>query len=152
MVTLKQFQFARTYTIRAINQINPDKWDILPNGFSNSIRWNLGHLYVTAEILLNKAVHQYEVKHPEWVTLFAPGTRPSEWTASPPTAEDLIEALKKQSHYINEFFTGKLGDKASESFEIGPHMMDTVDSLLQFVTWHEGVHAGIIKAIGNVVK
>ncbi|MBS4200029.1 DinB family protein [Bacillus sp. FJAT-49732] len=152
MVTLKQFQFARTYTIRAMNQINPDKWDIIPNGYSNSIRWNIGHIYVTAEILLNKADQQYEVKNPEWVTFFAPGTRPSKWSSPPPSAEELIEALKKQSRYIDEFFAGKLDNIADESFEIAPHTMDTVEALLQFVIWHEGVHAGNIKAIGNAVS
>jgi len=152
MVSLKQFQFARTYTIRAINQINTDQWNIIPNGFSNSVRWNIGHIYVTAEILLNKADEQYEVKNLEWVALFAPGTRPSEWKGPPPSAEELLEAIKKQSRYIDEFFAGKLDDAASESFEIGPHIMETVDALLQFVTWHEGVHAGIIKAIGNILK
>lgn len=148
MATLKQFQFARTSTIKAINQINTEQWDIIPNGFSNSVRWNIGHIYVTAEILLEKADEQYEVKNPQWIAFFAPGTRPSEWEGPPPSAEELLEAIKKQSLYIDEFFVGRLDDAASESFEIKTHIMDTVDAFLQFVTWHDGVHAGIIKEIG----
>ncbi|MBS4195054.1 DinB family protein [Lederbergia citri] len=148
MASLKQFQFARTYTIRALNQTNLDKWDDIPDGFSNSIRWNVGHIYVTAEILLHKADNEYEVKNPNWTALFAPGTRPSQWTEIPPSAEEMLDAFKKQSRYIDEFFVGKLGNAASESFEIGPHKMETVDALLQFVIWHEGIHAGMIKALG----
>lgn len=98
--------------------------------------------------LLKKADEQYEVKNPQWIAFFAPGTRLSEWEGPPPSAEELLEAIKKQSLYIDEFFVGRLDDAASESFEIKTHIMDTVDAFLQFVTWHDGVHAGIIKEIG----
>ncbi|MBW8349315.1 DinB family protein [Bacillus sp. IITD106] len=150
MASLKQFQFARTYTIRTLNQTNLDKWDDIPDGFSNSIRWNVGHIYVTAEILLHKADNEYEMKNPNWTAFFVPGSRPSEWSENPPSAEELLDALKKQSRYIDEFFVGKLGNAASEAFKIDTYKMETVDAFLQFVIWHEGLHAGIIKAMGVV--
>ncbi|MBS4216788.1 DinB family protein [Bacillus sp. FJAT-49711] len=152
MITLKQFQFVRTYTIRALNQTKLDKWDFIPNGFSNSIRWNVGHIFITAEILLNKAEQQYDIKNRKWVTFFAPGTQPTDWTETPPSTEELIEALKMQSRYIDTFFAGKINNKASESFIIANHEMDTVDAFLQFVIFHEGLHAGIFKSIHNALS
>ncbi|MCR2821824.1 DinB family protein [Lederbergia panacisoli] len=152
MVTLKQFQFARTYTIRALNQTNMDNWDDIPNDFSNSIRWNVGHIFITAEALLKKADEQYEMKNPEWGAFFAPGTRPSDWTGTPPSAEELIEALKIQSRYIDKFFVGKINNKASKSFAIATYGMDSVNAFLQFINFHEGLHAGIIKSIDNALK
>ncbi|MFK4997401.1 hypothetical protein ACI2OX_07165 [Bacillus sp. N9] len=41
---------------------------------------------------------------------------------------------------------------ASEVLDIRSLMLDTVDSSLQFVTWHEGIHLGIIKSLIIALK
>ena len=44
-----------------------------------------------------------------------------------------------------------VGD-AAEPLVIGEDIMtiDDIDDIVQFIAWHEGVHAGVIYALGRV--
>lgn len=147
MESFNQFKYSRTSTMIGLNNIAREKWDIQPNGFPNTIRWNAGHIYVTAEEFLNKADHQYEITHPDWIALFIDGTHPSEWDDTVPSAEEIMIELKEQEGRIIRFFDGKLQNKASEQQDIHALSINTVEAALQFVTWHEGIHLGIIKSL-----
>ncbi|MFJ7825844.1 DinB family protein [Psychrobacillus sp. NPDC096623] len=153
METLNQLNFARIYTLGRINQVKETSWDIQPPGFNNTIRWNVGHVYVNAEVFTQKAIPPYEIVHPEWVPLFVPGTKPSDWNLEPPTSEELVSALKKQTERIITALDNNLSNTLIESMAIGNlHEMKTVEALVQFMIWHEGVHAGIIHALNRATS
>lgn len=153
METLNQLDFTRIYTLGRISQVNEASWDIQPTGFNNTIRWNVGHVYVNAEFFTQKAIPSYEVVHPEWLPLFVPGTKPSEWDMEPPTAEELVSALKEQTERIKAVLENNLSNILIESMSIGSlHEMKTVQALVQFMVWHEGVHAGIIHALNRAIS
>lgn len=153
METLNQLNFTRVYTLGRIKQSKESAWDIKPSGFNNTIRWNVGHIYVNGELLTQKAIPSYEIIHPEWLPLFVPGTNPDEWDTEPPTMEELIKALKLQSDRIKAAIEPNLHNQLVEPMTIGNlHQMDTVDALMQFMIWHEGVHAGIIHALNRTTK
>lgn len=153
METLNQLNFARVYTLGRISQVNEASWDIQPTGFNNTIRWNVGHIYVNAEILTQRAIPTYEIVHPEWVTLFVPGTKPSDWIVEPPTSDELVSALKEQAERIKDVLDNQLANILIESMSIGNlHEMKTVEALVQFLVWHEGVHAGIIHALNRATS
>ncbi|SDN64692.1 DinB superfamily protein [Psychrobacillus sp. OK028] len=153
METLNQLNFARIYTLGRIRQVNEASWDIQPTGFNNTIRWNVGHVYVNGEIFTQKAIPTYEIVHPEWVPLFVPGTKPSEWDMEPPTEEELVSALKEQTERIKAALENNLSNTLIESMSIGNlHEMKTVEALVQFMVWHEGVHAGIIYALNRATR
>lgn len=150
METLNQFSFARIYTLGRIKQVKDSAWDIQPPGFNNTILWNVGHIYVNAEILAQKEIPSYEIVHPEWLPLFVPGTKPSDWNVEPPKSGELVSALKEQTERIKGVLDNNLSNVLIESMSIGNlHEMNTVEALVQFMVWHEGVHAGIIHALNR---
>ncbi|GIN94050.1 DinB family protein [Siminovitchia terrae] len=57
--------------LNVLAELNDENLDIQPTGHPNTIRWNAGHLYITAEFLLNKADRDYEIKRTEWAAFFA---------------------------------------------------------------------------------
>lgn len=153
METLNQFNFARIYTLGRISQVKEDIWDIRPSGFNNTIRWNVGHVYVNAEILILKEIPSYEIVRPEWVPLFVPGTKPSDWDVEPPTSVELVSALKEQTARIKAVLDENLSNILIEPMYIGNlHEMRTVEALVQFMIWHEGVHAGVIHALNRATS
>lgn len=152
MASLNQFQFSRTSTKIGLTNIDQSIWDEQPSGFPNTIRWNAGHIYVTAEEFLNKADNNYEITHPEWIAYFIDGTHPSEWNDDVPTASAIMTALVEQEERIIQYFNNKLQNKSSEEHQIHALSLDTVDAAVQFVTWHEGIHLGIIKSLSYVLK
>ncbi len=153
METLNQLNFARIYTLGRISQVNEVAWDTQPPGFNNTIRWNVGHIYVNTEMLTQQAIPSYEVVYPEWVPLFDRGTKPNDWALEPPTSEELISALQEQTERIKAVLGNKLSNTLIESKSIGNlHEMKTVEALVQFMVWHEGVHAGIIHALNHATS
>lgn len=149
MESINMFKYSRTSTLILLPKLDEKWWDIQPEGWPNTIRWNAGHVYAEAESFLHDADHNYTITHPEWLDLFLDGTRPSEWTKDDPvpTKEEIITALKEQEKRIETFFQLKLANKASKVRDINGLLLDTVDASLQFVTWHEGLHLGILKAL-----
>lgn len=149
MGSVKLFKYSRTSTLILISKIDEEKWDIQPEGYPNTVRWNAGHVYATVEDYLADADANYTVVNPEWFDLFLDGTRPSEWTGYVPEKDEIIDALKEQETRIVNHFKDKLTDDASIARDINGTILDTVDSSLQFVTWHEGIHLGATKALSN---
>ncbi|WP_313432516.1 DinB family protein [Siminovitchia terrae] len=152
METLNMFAYSRAALLIALRNTKENTWDERIEGFPNTIRWNAGHVYVTAEEYLNKADHHYDIVHPKWFDFFLDGTSPFDWEQEPPTVEEILGALKKQGERIVEFFNGKLDIAASETVDIRYLKLDTVDAALQFVTWHDGIHLGIIKSMQYVMN
>lgn len=143
--------YSRTSTLILLNKISEDKWDELPDGYPNNVRWNAGHVYVTADDFLTDADDTYESPYPEWNAFFIDGTRPSEWGDQVPSPAEIIQALKDQKEYISEFFTDKLENKVSVPRDINGTILDTVNASLQFVTWHEGIHLGFTNGISKLL-
>ncbi len=140
------------HALRQLQQSPENKWDTQPEGFSNTIRWNAGHIFVTMEALIQKAMPEYNLVNPEWIPLFVTGSSPSKWEGEPPSNEELLTALKAQSERIVAFLEGKLDQTLAEPVQIGNiHTMETLDAVVQFIVWHEGVHAGLIQGLNRVV-
>lgn len=153
MEILNQLNFARMYSLGKIKQSNEDAWDLKPNGFNNTIRWNTGHIFATMESLTKRAIPSYEIVNPEWATLFVPGTNPDSWEMEPPTMEELIHALEEQPSRLKEALENNMQNQLTEPMAIGKlYKMDTVEAIVQFIVWHEGVHAGIIHALNRATQ
>lgn len=153
MATLDQLKFARGYTLGRLKKVQEDTWDLQPEGFSNTIRWNVGHIYVTMEYFIQKAVVGYEPVNVEWASLFAAGTSPINEGSTVPSSEELLEALKEQGKRVALTIDGKLSDSLAEPAKIRDLLiMESVDDVVQFVVWHEGVHAGVIDGINRAIN
>lgn len=151
MEAITMFTYSRTSTLILLNKIDENVWDDQPEGFPNTLRWNAGHIYSTAEDYLTDADQSYKVTLPEWDKLFLDGTRPSEWPDHVPTKAEIIEALTVQKDRIANHFKDKLANDATVIRDINGTPLNTVEASLQFVTWHEGIHLGVTNALSKIV-
>jgi len=152
METIEQLKMARMYTMGRLSQAKEDAWDKQPNGFNNTIRWNAGHIYISLEQFTARALPSYEPQHNEWGTYFGMGTSPAKWEGQVPSKEELLAALQEQLPRIVEALEGKLGEVLPEPLKIGNMLtMGTVDAVIQFSVWHEGVHAGVIHGLNRAI-
>ncbi|WP_301107553.1 DinB family protein [Sporosarcina sp.] len=151
MGAVQQFYLARGYTLNLLKKIDEDAWDRQPEGFSNTIRWNVGHVYNLAEYILSLALESYEVQHHEWASFFKAGTSPSDWVEIPPAEAELFAAMKDQGKLISELTDEQLGQALDTPIEIGKFItLHTVEDTLNFLSWHEGIHAGLIDGLARV--
>lgn len=140
------------HTISRVKRVEDAKWDYQPEGFNNNIRWHAGHLFVTMETFIQQGMPSYEPVNLEWVKWFDDGTSPSEWDENVPSGEELLAALRKQLDWIIPFIEDKLAGDMSEPLLIGDNVLtiESNEGLIQFLAWHEGVHAGVIHALNLV--
>lgn len=150
--SMNLFKYSRTSTLILSSKLDESLWDIQPENWPNTIRWHVGHIYAEAEGFMHDADQNYEISRPDWMPLFVDGSRPSEWEGNVPTKEELLDELKEQEGRIEKFFTGKQQNKVTKIRDLNGMKLDTVESSLQFITWHEGIHIGDIKGLRLATK
>lgn len=152
MESMTMFKYSRTSTLIFLPKLDESIWDIQPEGWPNTIRWNAGHIYAEAEGFLHDADHNYKIIRPDWMDLFLDGSRPSEWPEDVPSKEEIIDALIEQEKRIENYFSNRLQNKASYVRDVNGMFLNTVEASLQFVTWHEGIHLGILKSLRLAIR
>lgn len=141
------------HTIGRVKRVADSKWDFQPAGFNNNIRWHAGHIFVIVETFLQQSVKSYKPQKPEWIPMFDDGTSPQEWGENVPTGEEILAALREQMDWVIPFVEEKLNEEMDEPLVIGEDIMtiSNIDGIVQFLSWHEGTHAGVIHAL-NLLK
>ncbi|MED2975092.1 DinB family protein [Fictibacillus sp. B-59209] len=145
-VFFKQLEGMRNYLLK-VADVTEEEAQIVPKGFKNNIRWNLGHVFVEQYAWIENLTKE-EVDFPkhfnEW---FGWGTSPDDFTAETPSLEELKPLLKEQIANIK----GTYGDRLEEVFE-PTQGMDTLEQVLLWTTFHEGMHLQTILDIKKVYE
>lgn len=149
---LRQVEVVRAITLQKVESITEDVADIMPKGFNNTIRWNVGHILIVQDQLASNFAGLPQQLSPEFVALFGNRTRPSEWQVEPPTLQTLSYELKKQTAYIKESLGSRLQEKAIKPFVRLGFKMETIGEILTFSLHHEGMHTGVIYAIQRAIE
>src|SRR5699024_2901582 len=152
MESMEMFKYSRTSTLIILPKLDEKLWDIQPENWPNTSRWNAGHIYAEAERFMHDADNDYEITRPDWMPLFLDGSRPSEWEGDIPSKDEILEALREQENRIENFFKDKHQNKASTVRDLNGMKLETVEHALQFITWHEGIHIGDIKGLRLATK
>ncbi|WP_088043427.1 DinB family protein [Bacillus sp. EAC] len=138
---LKTANYVRLNNIRKFESMSEEYYDIQPIQFNNTIRWNIGHFITIMDSMLFKRITGSSRLPDGFNELFKGGTKPSDWTISPPSKVELIQLLKIQLDDINSTFTGKLDEKLKDPFLIRDTTFETIGDILGFVTIHEVQHS-----------
>lgn len=139
----QQVDFIRQRTLDEMEGLTEEQADKVKEGFNNTIRWNLGHIYTAQNVLISKFGGKNIEMPPRYLELFGPGSIPADWEGDIPTLSELKQRLEEQPKKLKEALTGQLHDKAKEPFQF----LTTVGEILNFSLYHEGLHTGIIKSL-----
>jgi uncharacterized damage-inducible protein DinB len=143
----KQLKFVRFQTIKLLESTTEEQANLIPEGFKNNIRWNLGHIYVSLDNLLYSYTGEKPDISEDYFNMFHFNTSPADWKGEPPTLDELKELLISQETRIIETFTGRLNEQGKKPFKLGVVELDSLAEVLNFALWHEGTHRGTIIAI-----
>ena len=141
----KQFGRTRAVLSKILEGVSPEALDIVPEGFNNNIRWQLGHILVTAELFLFKGQEKLPASYN---ALFGPGSKPANWTDDVPSVATLLEQLNEQLASIQEVDTTTFDIKLEKPF-IGN---ETVGELAAMGAFHEAMHVGQIQALKKLIE
>ncbi|MYL48373.1 DinB family protein [Halobacillus litoralis] len=144
----QQMRFVRKRSLAALDATTEEVADAKPEGFLNNIRWNFGHIFVSQENLLARFTGEEAFIPEGYIQLFNGGTSPDEWPEEVPRLSDLRKELESQTERLIQTYEGRLSEEGEKPFDLGGGIVfRTLDEVLNFTIWHEGLHQGTISAM-----
>ncbi|MCM3129671.1 MULTISPECIES: DinB family protein [unclassified Paenibacillus] len=147
-VLFEQLNTYRTELLELVKDISEEEAEIVPQGFNNNIRWNLGHVIIDQYLwlrVLTKEDPPVSMAFNEW---FGYGTSPSQFTDDTPSLSELVTLLNEQPRFIQETYKDRMEEEFAPT-EMGMH---TIEQVLIRTIFHEGLHVGAVTAIKRQIK
>lgn len=134
--------FFANYSLEQLNKI--------PVGFNNNLIWNIGHVIVAQQSLIYMGSNLPMYISKELVTLYKPGTKPTQ-AVSQPEADELKELLTSlidttRSDFDKNIFTTYNERTTALGFHLG-----SVRDAFEFNNFHEGLHLGYMMSLRKFV-
>lgn len=127
-----------------------DQLNKTPQGFSNNLIWNIGHIIVAQQRLVYKASDLPMQVSDEMFEIYKPGTRPT-GTTTQGEADELKELLislieKTKSDYSEGMFRSFNPYNTLTGFHLG-----SLNDAIEFNNYHEAMHYGFMINIRKFV-
>jgi hypothetical protein len=149
---LNTINVVRQMTLGKVESINEDLFDVQQPQFNNTIRWNVGHIISTLNSLVSTRIDQKSFIKQEFTDLFKGGTRPSDWSTTPPSKAELVDLLKKQLNDLTETFANRINEQLATPFQIRDFKLESVGDVVGFAIIHEGLHLSTINDLLKVIN
>lgn len=147
-VLFNQLNTYRQETLQLVENITEVEADIIPEGFNNNIRWNLGHIYLDQYLWIQAVTKEKSEEASKLNQWFGFGTSPGDFTAETPSLHELKELLQHQITNIKE----KYQDRLEEEFQPTEMGMHTIEQVLTRTIYHEALHTAAIQYIKRFIK
>lgn len=144
----QQFKLWRKWAIDGLKQIPEHMVSIIPEGFSNNIHWNAGHILAGWDHGIFPHLDQERKLSVAFHTFFPRESSPNSWEGQPPSFQEIIAKFEEQTDMLIQACEGKLSTPLKEPFL----HMTTVGELFLFLMNHESLHMGVVKGIHYALK
>ncbi|QRG65328.1 DinB family protein [Brevibacillus choshinensis] len=142
----------RQLVLHQIQSIPEDLFDKQPPQFANTIRWNVGHIAVGLDYFLSLGLPVSSSSPDHFAAFFQSGTKPSDWTATPPSKEELVQCLSAQLANLSELPPALLEHNLESPIEMGPLRFETAGEVFNFAFIHETMHFSTITSLLKVLQ
>jgi DinB superfamily len=149
---LRILQNNRNVYLRLLESFTLEQLNTIPQGFSNNIVWNIGHIIVTQQILVYKLSGLPLYVSEAMEETYKNGSKPT-CTATQKEVDELRDLLisvptkTKEDFQKPDFFNNyQEFTTKSTGFTI-----DNAKTALEFNNFHEGVHFGIMLQIKKFI-
>ncbi len=131
-------QFLEKHSLEELNKI--------PEGFSNNLIWNIGHIIVVQQMLVYKLSGLPMMISDEMVEKYKKETKP-EFNFTQAEVDEIKSLLIKtidqtQADFENKIFKNFLEYPTSTGF-----VLKNIEDAMVFNNFHEGLHIGIMMGI-----
>lgn len=145
---MKQFRYVRRCTLDYVSRVDEHRMEAIPAGLNNNIKWNLGHIYLSAEKIIFQLTGEQASIPEKFVAYFGMGTSPASWSDEPPTKEELIDLLEQQLIKVEKRMEPRIGEPLQEAYRTSAGLLiSSTAECISFCLYHEGMHFAAIKSI-----
>lgn len=142
--------FTRHSLLRILKGKSYEKLVKIPEGFNNSLFWNIAHLLITQQLLFYKLSGKPLMIDPEMVAKYGKGSIATEKVSEEDieyVKDHLVSAMvKTREDFENGFFNQMETYKTSTGIELR-----NIEDVISFSAFHDGIHLGIVLAILKVI-
>jgi len=135
-------KFLENYTVEQLNKI--------PEGFSNNLIWNIGHIIVTQQLLVYKLSGLPMMVSDEMVEKYKKGTKP-EKDATQSEVDEIKSLLFVTIEKTNDDLQNNLFKEYQEYPTSTGFVLKNVEGAMSFNNFHEGLHLGIMMSLRKLV-
>jgi hypothetical protein len=135
-------QYLEKYTLEQLNKI--------PEGFSNNIIWNIGHIVVVQQVLVYKLSGLPMMISDEMVNAYKKGSKP-EHNATQAEVDEIKSLLLKTIDQTEVDFNNKVFKIFQEYPTSVGYTIKSAEEAMTFNNLHEGLHIGIIMGIRKFI-
>lgn len=140
----------RKNLLNAVEGLDTEQLNRVPEGFNNSIIWNMAHVLVTQQLLMY-GMSGLELPIPSTlVGTFRKGTKPEN-----PASDEEIQEIKKLfaislAQAKTDYNSGIFTEYKSYQTSFG-ETLNTIEDAIRFNNVHEAMHLGYVKALTKLV-
>lgn len=146
----KQFELTRTKLHETFEDLTEAEADFQPEGFNNTIRWQLGHILVSAEAILFDYPGSGSPLSKLYGEFFCSGTSPKYWQRSAPSLKDIKANYLSQEKRIKELPPQYWREEVTGPLK--KFNVETKSDLFHFLLNHEAIHLGQIQSLKTLTK
>lgn len=140
----------REILVKILDHHSLEQLNKIPHGFKNNLIWNIGHCIASQQILVYKLSGLSLHVSDELIAKYSKGTKPEADVLQEEANEirDLLTQtlLQTEKDYNDNVFTNYNQYTTSMGFDL-----KNVQDALDFVSYHEGIHTGIIMSIKKFI-
>ena len=109
----------RQLVLQQVQAIPEELYDIKPDAFNNTIRWNVGHIIFWMDSYMSLCFTSGSAIPASYAAWFNSGTKPAARTAAPPSKDELIGELTRQLADISALSPDSLNKPLNSPLQIG---------------------------------
>ena len=147
----KTLRYNRAEMTKLLENLSADQLNYIPEGFNNSIIWNIGHMMVTQQLLFY-ALSGIPVNVDQiYIDKYRKGTRPTPHYASAEEItyiKDQLTPLIEQTE--KDFDSGIFKTYEEYPTSSGITLLNIEDALI-YNTFHEGIHHGVVLSLKKCI-
>ena len=151
-VLLRDFSDLRTFSLKFLVTMEADEAFRVPEGFRNSLHWQLGHLLYTQAITLFEWCGQPSPFPRGFQEYFGLGTSPKDYDSLVPDWDELLSLARKHVRTLPEQVSGRLHQPLLRPRKLMNISMATAGDTLPFLLAHEGEHLAHIKRLRKALR
>lgn len=140
----------RQIYLKMLEKYSLDQLNTIPDGFSNNIIWNIGHIVVIQQVLIYRLSGLPMYISKDLYNTYKKGSFPTGTTTKEEVNElkDLLFSLvdKTQKDYLSNRFNIFNPYQTQTGFKLS-----SLDESIIFNNYHEGLHLGIVMSISKFI-
>ena len=141
---------SRDLVLKELEGLTLDQIHKIPEGFKNSIAWNVAHLVVTQQLLHYKLSGLNCLCPDDLIDDYKKGTVPTK-TFTEEEFDEVKELLIGLPDTLEEDFKAGIFEIYDEYPTSTGFILASIETAIVFNNFHEGIHYGIIRAIKKFV-